>query len=126
MPVATKRALQLLDTFYTELEANSDKMRLATKADDIEAAKSDGKVAAVLSLEGVEPLAGDLGLLRMFYRLGVRAAGLTWNWRDEAADGLYEERSGGELMSFGFGLTEEKNRYHLEQAKDGRAACKHG
>jgi membrane dipeptidase len=110
LPVATKRSLQLLDTFYTELEAHHDKMRLATKADDIAAAKSDEKVAAVLSLEGVEPLAGDLGLLRMFYRLGVRAAGLTWNWRNEAADGLYEERSGGGLTTFGVALIEEMNR----------------
>lgn len=109
-PVASKRALQTLDAFYNELAANEDKLCLATKAADIEAAKAKGKVAAVLSLEGVEALMGELGTLRMFYRLGIRMVSLTWNWRNAAADGLYEKRSGGGLTTFGVSLIEELNR----------------
>lgn len=110
LPVAPKRALQVLDTFYSELEANPGKFVLATSVADIEAAKEKGIPAAVLGLEGCEALAGDLGLLRMFYRLGIRNIGFTWNWRNQAADGVAEKRTGGGLTSFGVALLEEMNR----------------
>ena len=54
---------------FTELEANSDRMLMATTVDDIMKAKEQGKVAAVLAIEGGEALEGDLGVLRMFHRL---------------------------------------------------------
>src|SRR5438552_10283728 len=81
-----RRALGMIGTFYGELEVNRDRMLLARNADDIRRAKREGKVAMLLSLEGAEPLGRDLGLLRVFYELGVRLIGLTWNWRNAAAD----------------------------------------
>ena len=42
---------------------------------DILTAKEQGKIAAVLAIEGGEALEGDLGVLRMFHRLGVRSIG---------------------------------------------------
>ena len=49
---------------------NGDGFLAATCAQDVERAKSEGKVAGILSLEGVEPLVGDERLLRLFYRMG--------------------------------------------------------
>jgi len=102
-----KQALRMLDAFYRELEDNPDSLVLATSATDIERAKREGRVAAILGLEGAEPLEGDLGVLRMLHRLGVRVVGLTWNRRNQAADGVNEA---GGLTNFGVALVRELNR----------------
>ena len=107
---ATNEALRLIDTFYRSVEENPDRLLLATRAADVERAKAEGKVAGVLSLEGAEALEGDLAVFRSLYRLGVRALGLTWNWRNHAADGLGESRTGGGLTEFGVALVREANR----------------
>jgi membrane dipeptidase len=44
---------------------------------DMQKAREDGKIALVITMEGVEPLGTDLNLLRIFYELGVRSIGLT-------------------------------------------------
>jgi len=107
---AVKQTLRLLDVLYRELAAHPDHFVLATRAEDIEAAKAAGKVAAVVGLEGAEALEGDLGVLRMFYRLGVRILTVTWSRRNQAADGGYEVRTGGGLTEFGVQLVHECNR----------------
>lgn len=107
---ATNEALRLIDAFYRSLDENPDALLLATIAADVERAKAEGRVAGVLSLEGAEALEGDLAILRTFYRLGVRALGLTWNHRNQAADGLGEARTGGGLTEFGVALVREANR----------------
>ena len=107
---AARQALRLLDVFYQELEENADQLTLATSASDIERAKVEGKVAAILSLEGAEALEGDLGVLRAFYKLGVRNIGLTHNLRNAAADGVDETRSNSGLTNFGVQLVQEMNR----------------
>ncbi|MBC7251440.1 MAG: membrane dipeptidase [Anaerolineae bacterium] len=106
----TAQALRIVDTFFQEMAANEAILTLATSAADIERAKAEGKIAGVLGLEGAEALVGDLGVLRMFYRLGVRSIGLTWNFRNEAADGVDEARTGGGLTEFGVQLVKEMNR----------------
>ncbi len=107
---AAKQTLRLLDTLYRELEHNRDSLMLALNAADIERAKKEGKVAAVVSLEGAESVEADLSLLRMFHRLGVRLLTIAWSRRNQAADGVYEARTGGGLTSFGVQLVEECNR----------------
>jgi membrane dipeptidase len=107
---ATRRALQVIDTIQRAIEANSNDMRLILHASDIMKAKTAGQVGAIIGLEGAEALEGDLGVLRMLHRLGVRNIGLTWNFRNQAADGVGEERTGGGLTTFGVSLVEEMNR----------------
>lgn len=107
---ATLRALQLIDTLHQAVEAYPDDLRLVIRADDIVDAKREGKVGVILGLEGAEALAGDLRVLRMMHTLGLRNLGLTWNFRNQAADGVGEERTGGGLTRFGVSLVEEMNR----------------
>ncbi len=106
---AAREALRLIDTFYRELQDNEESLLLATRVADMEQAKKEGKIAAILSLEGAEALEGDLAVLRIFYRLGVRSVGLTWNLRNQAADGVDETRSSGGLTNFGLQLVQELN-----------------
>ena len=49
----------------------------------------------MLSLEGMEPLGYDPGLIDVFCSLGVRMASLTWNRRNPFADGVAEAPAGG-------------------------------
>jgi membrane dipeptidase len=105
-----RRTLQIFDAFYTELELNADQMMLVQKAEDIKTAQAAGKIAAVLAIEGGEALEGDLGVLRMLHRLGVRSIGLTWNERNNIADGVGDCRSGGGLSEFGAQVIAEMNR----------------
>ena len=107
---ATNEGLRLIDAFYLALDENPDALLLAITAADVKRAKSEGKVAGILSLEGAEALEGDLAMLHTFHRLGLRALGLTWNWRNQAADGLAESRTGGGLTEFGVSLVQEANR----------------
>ncbi|OPZ94646.1 MAG: Membrane dipeptidase (Peptidase family M19) [Firmicutes bacterium ADurb.Bin419] len=106
---AMKRAMQIIDRFYRELETYKDDITLCCNYEDIEKAFSDGKIAAVLSIEGGEALQGDLGALRNFYRLGVRSICLTWNYRNEIADGVKDGETGGGLTPFGRDLIKEMN-----------------
>jgi membrane dipeptidase len=107
---ATRQTLRLIDVFYRYQAEHAADLCLATKAADIEQAKAENKVAGILSMEGAEGLEGDLGVLRMVYRLGVRWVGLTWSRRNQAGDGVSEARTGGGLTRFGLQLVEELNR----------------
>ncbi len=82
-----KQALRLVDLALTQLEKNRAAIELALKASDIERINKQGKIAAVLDLEGGFDLDGDLGVLRDLYRLGLRSAQLVaHNWTNNFAD----------------------------------------
>ena len=69
---AVKQACRLIETFYRVLDANSDKMELALTSADVRRIVAKGKMAAILALEGGFDTEGDLDVLGLFYRLGVR------------------------------------------------------
>jgi membrane dipeptidase len=104
------QALKEFDMVFNELEKHSTEAVLVTKADEVIQAKKQGKIAVFLNFEGAEPILTELGLLRVFYRLGLRAMGLTWNYRNDLADGGYEGREGGGLSTFGATVVKEMNR----------------
>ena len=105
-----KRTLQLLDYFLVEIEKNQDAISLVVNYDQIKKVNKIGKIAAILAIEGGESLEGDLAVLKVLYRSGVRLLTLTWNYRNEIADGLYESRTGGGLTEFGIKIIEEMNK----------------
>ena len=104
-----RRALQIIDNIYRQAEENSDLMTVCTSAEDIKKAVADSKLAALISVESGEALQGELASLRMLYRLGVRSLCLTWNYRNELADGAWESSASG-LSAFGRSVVEEMNR----------------
>lgn len=109
VPDATLKALQMTDIFYEGIEAN-DGIVAVTSADEIVAAKKAGKTTGLLSIEGAEPLMGDIGLLRVVYRLGVRMLSFAWNFRTPFADGLNARRSESKLPELGVQALEEMDR----------------
>lgn len=105
-----RQSIDFIDTLYEELEAFPKLARLATSGKDVREAKSHGEVALILGMEGAEGLGGSIRALRMFHRLGLRVLGLTWNRRNEAADGAGEMPHAGGLSNFGRQLVQECNR----------------
>ncbi len=100
-------ALKMIDIFYEKIVNPSQKVSVVLHPDDLpEEGWSDEQIGAILSLEGADALQGELHNLRNLYRLGVRSLGLTWNWRNEAADGVLEPSPGG-LSQFGRELVRE-------------------
>lgn len=106
---AMKRAVQIIDKLYEQIEIYKDNVMLCCNYKDIQAAFVQNKTAAVLSIEGGDALQGDLSSLRIFYRLGVRSICLTWNHRNEIADGASDESTGGGLTPFGEKVVSEMN-----------------
>ncbi len=95
------KALSYLERYYQNLEEYGSSIAHVNSFEDISAANKEGKIAALLSLEGGAILEGDPLVLRQLHRLGVRSLSLTWNYRNHLADGLFERDSGGGLTRAG-------------------------
>ena len=106
---SARRCLELMDAFYSLVDV-SESFVLATSAQDIRNAKESGKVCGLLSIEGGEAIEGSLRVLRTFYRLGVRAMGLTWNQRNDLADGVGEKHAGSSITDLGISVIKEMER----------------
>ncbi len=109
VPEASLMATLMVDKFYTEIEAN-DGIVAVTTHDEIVEAKRAGKACGLLSLEGAEPLMGEIAALRVYYRLGVRMLSFAWNYRTPFADGLGAKRSESKLPELGVQALEEMDR----------------
>ncbi len=85
------RAHQVIDTIRNDIVGrNAKDFVLATTADQIEAARKQGKIAALIGLEGGHAIENNLGLLRAFHQRGVRYMTLTHSntngWADSSGD----------------------------------------
>ena len=109
VPEASLMATLMVDKFYTEIEAN-DGIVAVTTHDEIVEAKRAGKACGLLSLEGAEPLMGEIAALRVYYKLGVRMLSFAWNYRTPFADGLGVKRSESKLPELGVQALEEMDR----------------
>ncbi len=74
------RCLDMIDTFYNEIEENSADIAFAGSLADMKKNRSEGKISAFLTVEEGGAIEGKLRNLRNLYRLGVRLITLTWNY----------------------------------------------
>lgn len=104
--------LALLDKYLQEVRqvkaSGVDLLQVLTKEDA--AAVLNHSTATLLAIEEGGAIDGSLEALRCLYELGVRAMTLTWSNRNDIADGVNEEASGGGLTVFGRKVVEEMNR----------------
>ncbi|PKL79768.1 MAG: dipeptidase [Candidatus Melainabacteria bacterium HGW-Melainabacteria-1] len=84
----TVRSLQMMQIYQNDVAKRSDLVMVESAADLADFETSAKTLYGIFSMEGASPLCGDLKLLEVFYRQGLRAIGLTWNHRNELADGL--------------------------------------
>ena len=69
-------ALDQIARLYAGTQA-CQRFAICKSVREIQNARAEGKIALIITMEGVEPLETDLNLLRVFYELGVRSIGLT-------------------------------------------------
>ncbi len=85
-----RRTLELIDAVYQQAAKHPQQMRMAFSPEDIRAAHREHKLAALMGIEGGHSIENSLGLLRDYYRLGVRYMTLTWSnsngWADSSGD----------------------------------------
>lgn len=92
-------AIRQIEFFHTEIVGKDDNIIPIYDWEQLESLK-DGQIGAVLSLEGLDMIAGDMHKLKLLLSHGVKLVGLTWNGANEVADGSLGE-SGTGLTSFG-------------------------
>jgi membrane dipeptidase len=81
-----RRALDMIDVTYQQIERHPDDLVLATSAEGIRQAKRDGRIAVLMGIEGGYAIEDSLYALREFHRLGVRYMTLTHSTSDDWAD----------------------------------------
>lgn len=109
---SANRTLQMIDTVRHDIiEKNSRDLMLALTVDDILKARKQGKIAALMGIEGGHAIEDSLRLLRQFYNLGIRYMTLTHsnsnNWADSSGD-VQKPNNG--LSAFGKQVVAEMNR----------------
>ncbi len=105
-----RTAMEMIDAFYTECEKYPKLVQPVSSYAEIIQANEDGKIAAMLSIEGADVLEGRLSMLRIYHRLGVRMVGLVHSLRNLLADGVADNRTKGGLSQFGVEVVGELNR----------------
>src|SRR5580704_11017293 len=85
------RTLEMIDTVRHDIIGRyPNDFVLATTADDIERIHKQGKIAALMGIEGGHAIEDSLRLLRDYYDLGIRYMTLTHsntnNWADSSGD----------------------------------------
>jgi len=103
---ALRVTIQQLDAARREADRSDGRLRIVEGTLELREAIADGAIAGILSLEGVEALGRDPGMIRTLHRLGVRMAGLTWNRANAFADGLAEQTGAG-ITGLGVELLDE-------------------
>jgi len=105
-------ALDQIARLYAETEQNR-RFAICRSYREIQAAHEAGRIALLITMEGVEPLGTDLNQLRVFYELGVRSIGLTHARSNAAGHGGAFAASGSSpegLTSFGRDVVRECER----------------
>ena len=109
-PVAVKRAMQLIDSVHEAVRSHPNDLVLATTAADVRKAAADGKIAALMGMEGGHMIDNDLGTLRDYARLGVRYLTLTHFKNNDWADSSTDKAAHNGLTDFGKSVVHELNR----------------
>jgi membrane dipeptidase len=110
-----KHTFDLIDSVYEQARRHPDRMMMAVSTADIERARSEHKLAALMGIEGGHSIENDIHLLRDYYRLGVRYMTLSWSntneWADSSGDidDVKVEHHNG-LTDFGKQVVLEMNR----------------
>jgi membrane dipeptidase len=107
---SARRTLDMIDSVYRAVERHPRDLMFATSVADIRRAKRQGKVAALMGIEGGHAIEDSLPTLREFYRLGVRYMTLTWNNTNNWADAGRGDKKHNGLSDFGKEVVREMNR----------------
>jgi membrane dipeptidase len=94
------------------LSKNSELTIRIESVDDIKKAKQQGKDGIFYGYQGASAIEYDENLVSHFYKLGLRAMGITYQRRNRLGDGCGERTNSG-LSKFGLKVVEQMNKVGL-------------
>jgi membrane dipeptidase len=110
-PSAMKRADIQIEAIHDLAIKHPETWELATTAEDVRRASADGKIAALMGLEGGYAIDEKIENVRRYYDLGVRYMSPAWSvstsWAGSSGDAIGESRG---LNDFGKQVVREMNR----------------
>jgi membrane dipeptidase len=108
--VAVRDTLEQIDVIRRMVREHPDVFEMAGTADDVVRIHKAGKIASLIGVEGGHSIDNSLGVLRMYYALGVRYMTLTHTETLDWADSATDEAKHGGLTKFGEEVVAEMNR----------------
>jgi membrane dipeptidase len=109
-PPAVEKALDQIDAVRENVKKYSNDMMLARTAADVRRAHEQGKIAALMGVEGGHMIGNDIRVVRIFADLGVRYMTLSHFYNDEWADSSTDKPAHNGLTDFGKEIVREMNR----------------
>ncbi len=107
---AARRALDMIDTVYEQCARHPEAMGFAGSVADVKRLNREGRVAALMGIEGGHAIENSLRALREFHRLGVRYMTLTHVNTNDWADASTDAPRWDGLNAFGREVVREMNR----------------
>lgn len=99
-----------LTSILNEVERNSDIIRLAYSAEDIETNRKNGLMSAILTIEGSAGFGFDPALLEDLHKVGFRISSLGWNEKNPLTG---SNVTGGGLTALGREFIKELQRLKM-------------
>ncbi len=104
------RARQMIDAVKEQARLHPDTLAVALSGRDVARIVKEGKIAAVLGIEGGHVIDQSLATLDDFYARGVRCLTLTWMNTNKFADSVNDTTLWGGLNDFGRSVVREMDR----------------
>ncbi len=112
-PKAVSDSLERIAAVHKLAEDIPDKVALCVTADQVRKAHKQGKIAALMGMEGGHMINNSLPTLRMYAELGVRYLTLTHSVNTDWADSSGDQPKHNGLTDFGKQVVKELNRLGL-------------
>lgn len=109
-PTAVNNALERIAAVHKLAADMPDKVMLCTTAADVRKAHKEGKVVALMGMEGGHMINNSLPILRMYAALGVRYLTLTHSVNTDWADSSGDTPKHNGLTEFGKDVVRELNK----------------
>ena len=109
-PPAVQKALDQVDAVHENVRKNSKDMVFCRTADEVRRAHKDGKIAALIGVEGGHMIGNDIRMVRIFGDLGARYMTLSHFYNDEWADSSTDKPAHNGLTDTGKDIVREMNR----------------
>jgi len=109
-PPAVQKALDQIDAVHENVRKFSKDMTFARTAEEVRHAHTQGKIAALMGVEGGHMIGNDIRMVRVFGDLGVRYMTLSHFYNDEWADSSTDKPAHNGLTDYGKEIVREMNR----------------
>jgi membrane dipeptidase len=107
---AVQKALDQIDAVHENVRKFSNDLAFARTAEEVRQAHAQGKIAALIGVEGGHMIGNDIRMVGIFADLGVRYMTLSHFYNDEWADSSTDKPAHNGLTAYGKEIVREMNR----------------